>query len=138
VKSVLQKTQPFFDFCKQLFVFALILYLVLFLLETVFPGFVSYNFDLNKILVVVFVLGFLSVFAQEEKAEQKKEKTRKFTRKDFTFLCILGFLVGIVVFIKTDTDVLTRVMSGVLGGFVISLVAWILLFIDDVEEKETV
>lgn len=138
MKSVLQKTQPFFDFCKQLFVFALILYLVLFLLETVFPGFVSYNFDLNKILVVVFVLGFLSVFAQEEKAEQKKEKTRKFTRKDFTFLCILGFLVGIVVFIKTDTDVLTRVMSGVLGGFVISLVAWILLFIDDVEEKETV
>ena len=137
MKSVLQRIQPFFDLCKQLFVFALILYLVLFILETILPGFVSYNFDLNKVLLVVFIFGLLSVFAREEKEQNKKEEVRKFTKKDFIFLGVLGLVIGIVVFTKSDTDMMTKIVSGFLGGFVVSLTAWILLFVNDEDEGDT-
>ena len=137
MKSVLQKVQPFFDFCKQLFVFALILYLVLFILETILPGFVSYNFDLNKVLLVVFIFGLLSVFAREEKEQNKKEEVRKFTKKDLIYLGSVGIVVGIVVFVKSDTNMMTKIVSVFLGGFVVSLMAWILLFVNDADEGET-
>ena len=53
------------------FIITLVLYLALFLLENIFTGFVSNNFDLNIILIPLFILGVLTaIFPQLEALPQ--------------------------------------------------------------------
>ena len=62
---------------KSLFVVSLIIYLVGFLLEITFPGFISNSLNLNWVLGIVLLLGLLAAFSEEEAEEKEVEKPKK-------------------------------------------------------------
>lgn len=114
MKKILSLLRPIFEFSGFLFPFALVFYLILFLLENVFTGFVSNLFDLNYFLIPIIVFGFLAAFASHQQ-EQDKPATR------WDFILIAGLVVLSFVILVYRT--------GDLGGtgFVISLISSILI-----------
>ena len=66
----------FFKLAKELFAFFLVLYLILFLLETIFPGFASNNFSLDWMLGIVLLSGIIAAF-DPEKPKKKNKKSNK-------------------------------------------------------------
>ena len=70
--------KSFFKLAKELFAFSLVLYLILFLSETIFPGFVSNNFSLDWVLGIVLLSGIIAAFDPEKlKKNLEEEKSNK-------------------------------------------------------------
>jgi len=63
----------FFSLIKGGFIFLLVIYLVLFIIEIVLPGFVSYSINLNWILYGVIGLGIASSLIPEKTIEENLE-----------------------------------------------------------------
>lgn len=116
MKKILSLLRPIFEFSGFLFPFALVFYLILFLLENVFTGFVSNIFDLNYFLIPVVVFGFLAAFASHQQEQDKPA-----TKWDFILIAGLVVLSFVILVYKT----------GDLGwiGFVISLISSILILL---------
>ena len=70
---------------KEFFVFALIFYLILFILENFFPGFVSNNFSLNYVLFTVIYASVLFVGSVTTKFSSRR-------------LNQVSFVIGVVIF----------------------------------------
>lgn len=122
---------------KELFIISLIFYLILFLLEIIFPGFVSYNFNLNWVLGLVLALGLIAAFAPEV-SKEKVEGEGKPKILDYITSVFLGILGGVLVFVKMGfTSYLSLIVAGVVGVLIIAF-SLILLTVQDeeVEEKE--
>ena len=93
---------------KNLFVVALIIYLVGFLLEIVLPGFVSNSFNLNWVLGVVLILGVLAAFAPED--QEEPEIVEKPKNSDYFMIAGLGIVGGLLMFYKSDLNLVPRIL----------------------------
>ena len=130
-KSTLQTT---LSIAKELFIFSLIFYLILFILETIFPGFVSYNFSLNWALGGVLLLGLIAAFAPEEpKGEEEKGKPKII---DYSTAAFLGFCGGAIIFYKIQLDLPARLIVSSIAGVLIVVLSLVLLTVEDEEVKE--
>lgn len=113
-----------------LFSYTLLAYLVLFLLENVFPGFVSNTFDPNLLLIPVVILGIASAFAPE-----KKKKNEPPTLKDLITVVIMTVLSGVIIYYKTKELGATALVISIVGALLVLLVATALLFAPEEKEK---
>lgn len=121
---------------KELFIFSLIFYLILFILETVFPGFVSNNFDLNYALVAVVGLGFLAALAPEQPETGEKKDKPKIT--DYLISIFLGLLGGILMFYRLPLALVPRAITATICTLFIVGISLVLLLVEDkeIEERE--
>jgi len=123
-----------------IFSYSFILYLILFLLETIFPGFVSNNFSLNYILIPTFIFGALSVIFPV--AEEEKKPTKPASKFDLILLVVLSIGSFFLIFYKFKIDNLILKLTVSLLSSILTLVLGVLLlyFPDEqegVEVKET-
>lgn len=120
---------------KQLFSFSLVFYLILFLLETLFPGFVSDNFSLNWILGEVLILGVITAFLPESEEPVKDTKPILF---DYIFTIGLGIISSALIFwkVKLDSVFLHWLVSVSSGLLIIFMGIVVLAMPDELEEEE--
>lgn len=133
MKNIFDKIRPFFILIREIFPYALLLYLFFFLLEVLLPGFVSNNFDLNYLLVAVLILGFFSVFAPP--IEKKEEPPQKSDRNLIVILTILSFLV---LFFRTKDMGLSGLVISLVGSLLVAGMSVILIYFPDDDEEEPV
>lgn len=134
MKNIYNRIKPFFSLAQGLFPYVLIFYLILFLLENLFTGFVSNNFNLNWILGAVLLLGFLSAFAPEVVSEEIEKLPQK---NDYILIIVMGAIAGIIMFAKLDIGIIARLLtSGITGAIIIFLGNYILTAKDEEETEE--
>lgn len=123
---------------KELFIFSLIFYLILFILETIFPGFVSYNFSLNWVLGGVLLLGLIAAFAPPEETSFAKASEDQGKPKiiDYSTSIFLGILGGVLIFSKVQLDLGPRLAVSIIAGAIITTLSLVLLTVEDEEVKE--
>ncbi|MBU1499475.1 hypothetical protein KKE48_01235, partial [Patescibacteria group bacterium] len=120
---------------KSLFVVALIVYLVFFLLEITFPGFISNNFNLNYVLVVVLILGVLASLAPDE--EKKEEIVEKPSKTDYLMFVGLAIVGGLLMFYKSDLNLVPRILFSVfVAGFITAISLYLLTAKDEEDSEE--
>lgn len=127
--------KPIFLIARELFPYILIIYLILFLLENLFIGIVSNNFNLNWILGVALGLGLLSVFAPEISEEPVANQPQ---RSDYILVVVLAIIGGIIIFAKVELAGLVRWMTAGVSAGLIALVGVVLLGKDEEIEDEPV
>jgi len=117
-----------------IFSYSFILYLVLFLLETIFPGFVSNNFSLNYVLIPVFIFGILSViFPQAEEKEKPKKPVSK-----VDLILILALSVGsfFLIFYKFNIDnLILKLTVSLLSSVLTFILGVVILYFPDEQEE---
>jgi hypothetical protein len=119
-----------------IFSYSFILYLILFLLETIFPGFVSNNFSLNYVLIPVLFFGVLSaIFPPAEEEDKQKKPASKF---DLIVLVVLSVGSFLLIFYKFKIDSLILKLTVSLLSSILTLVLGVLLlyFPDEQEGRE--
>ena len=119
---------------KNLFVVSLIIYLVLFLLEITLPGFISNNFNLNWVLGVVLILGVLAAFAPED--QEEPEIVEKPKNSDYFMIAGLGIVGGLLMFYKSDLNLVPRILFSLFVAVFITAVSLYLLLAKDEEISE--
>ena len=124
------------SWAKNLFVVALIIYLVGFLLEITLPGFISNNFNLNYVLIVVLILGVMAALApEEEKEEEIIEKPKK---ADYLMFVGMGLVGGLLMFYKSDLNLVPKILFSLFIAVFITAVSLFLLLTKDEEDSEDV
>ena len=120
---------------KSLFVVALIIYLVGFLLEITFPGFISNNFNLNWVLGGVLVLGVLAALAPDE--ETKEKIVEKPSKTDYLMFAGMGIIGGLLMFYKSDLDLVPRILFSLfVAGFIMAISLYLLTAKDEEEPED--
>ena len=119
---------------KSLFVVSLIIYLVGFLLEITFPGFISNNFNLNWVLGAVLLLGVLAALAPEE--DIKEEKVEKPDKTDYLMFVGLGIVGGLLMFYKSDLNIVPKIFFSLFIAVFITAASLFLLLTKDEESPE--
>lgn len=117
------------EIINHLFQSLLVLYLVLLLIEQIWPGTVSFYFNLNYLLAIVIIAGILDVFSEHKITE--KEKPNKFTHIFIYILGVLGF--AIIKYKTSQLGWLSWVVS-ITSGILIILLS--LLVLEEDEETE--
>ncbi len=113
------------ELINHLFQTLLITYLLLLLIEQIYPGFVSTYLNLNYLLVIVILSGILDVFTELPK---KKEKI---TKKDYILIYTLGILGAIIIKFKTaELNYLSWIIS-IIAGILIILLSHLILEEDE-------
>ena len=126
MKKILKAIRDFFPY-------ALLLYLIFFLLEIFLPGFVSNNFDLNYLLVAVLILGFFSVFAPPiEKEEEPPQKS------DRNLIIILSIISFFVLFFRTMDMGASGLVIAIVGSLIVAGMSIILIYLPNDDEEEPV
>ena len=100
----------------------LITYLVLLLLEQVWPGLVSTYFRLNYLLIIVIIAGIFDVFSEHLKKPDEKIRTR-----DYIFITILGILGFAIIKFKTDKLGFLSWIISIIAGILIILLSILVL-----------
>jgi len=118
---------------REIFPYALLFYLILFLLENLFPGFVSNNFSLNWVLVTVLASGLLAAFAPEEVGIEPEKPAGI---KDYLLVGVLAIAGSAVIYAKLETGSVLRWATTVVSAIVISLVGIVTLTGGDEETEE--
>ena len=128
-----------FSAAKNLFVVALIIYLVGFLLEITLPGFISNSFNLNWVLGAVLVLGVLAAVAPEEESPFVKttgDEVEKPNKTDYLMVIGLGIIGGLLMFYKSDLNLVPRILFSIFVAVFITAVSLYLLLVKDEEISE--
>lgn len=92
---------------SKLYKYILFLYIFLFCIEIILPGFISNNFDLNIVLGIAILIGILSIFFHKE--------NNKIDIKSNLFVVILALIFGIYISFKTIEFNLNEKIILVLG-----------------------
>jgi hypothetical protein len=104
------------ELVNHLFQTLLVTYLILLLIEQIYPGFVSTYLNLNYLLILVIASGIADVFTEKKKI---KEKT---TKKDYYLIYALGILGTIIIKYKTtELGYLSWIISIIAGILIILL-----------------
>ena len=113
------------ELINHLFQTLLVTYLILLLLEQIFPGFVSTYLNINYLLVLTIAAGILDVFSEHEVIKQRIK------RKDILFIYVLGILGTIIIKYKTiDLGYLSWIIS-IIAGILIILLSHLILEEDE-------
>lgn len=125
---------------SELFQVSLVTYLILLLIETIDPGFVSNVFNLNYLLILVLVSGVLKVLPLSEKKyfDQwdlidlglekwiNKLKPKGLSENDFYFILLVGFGGGILVYYKTQDLGQISIIISVITTIIIFLMSYLI------------
>lgn len=112
------------------FIIILVLYLVLFLLENIFTGFVSNNFDLNLILIPLFILGILTaIFPQPELPPQ----VTKPSMLDYLMVGVFTELTFFIVWYKLIDLGIISLYIALGSSLIVLLVSIMILFFPEDE-----
>ena len=112
---------------QQLFIILLVTYLVLLLIETIFPESVSRYLNLNYWLIAVIITGVVTVLSRQESGtlKEKDEKTIN-TGSIITFVCI-GLIGAALIWYKTREIGWLSYLISLVGGtliVVLSILIW--------------
>ncbi|OGE10646.1 hypothetical protein A3H87_00735 [Candidatus Curtissbacteria bacterium RIFCSPLOWO2_02_FULL_42_37] len=133
---VLVSLKKSLNLAKELFIFFLIFYLILFVLETLFAGFVSNNFSLNWVLAIVLVIGVAAALAPEETGTKTEEEEGP-RIIDYLTSATLGIIGAILIFYKAPIENFTlRLTTSIIAGSLVIILSIILLTTKDEEVKE--
>lgn len=114
-----------------LFQALLVIYLLLLLIEQIWPGIASNHFNLNYLLILVIIIGVLDVFS-----EHKKPKKERIKWQDYAFIFVLGILGFVIIKFKTSQlDWLSWLIS-IIAGILIILLSMLVLEEDEDEKKK--
>src|SRR3989338_7720492 len=117
------------ELIADIFKISLLSYLVFYLIEDFFPGFVSGFFSMNILLGIVAGSGVFTVVSQKEESKEGegKESKNKIRARDIVFIVILSIIAGGLIYIKTkDLGKLGLVIS-IISGIIILLMSILLL-----------
>jgi len=131
MKEILSLLRPILKFSAFLFPFVLVFYLILFLLENIFPGFVSNVVDLNYFLIPVLVFGLLAAFANKEEERNEKEPTRW----DFMLIAGLTALSFVILLYKTANLGWMGFLISLISSSLISLVSLVIIVPEAAENQ---
>ena len=109
-------------FAQAFFQYLLITYLILLLIETLKEGFVSFFFNLNILLVVILINGFIIVLTHHDKLEAINFTSKKITRSDveYTVTFALGGAL-LVYFLMQELGVLSFILAALTAVIIIFL-----------------
>ncbi len=111
---------------NHIFQILLVTYLILLLIEQIWPGVVSVYLNLNYLLVIVIISGILDVFS--EHPIRAKEIIKK---RDYFFIIVLGIVGFAIIKYKTSAlDWLSWVIS-IIAGILIILLSLLVLEEED-------
>ena len=121
-------------FVQQLFVTLLVTYLLLLLIETIFPDSVSRYLNLNYWLIAVIVTGIITVLTRQEITKpQEKEEKHPDTGNIIVLICI-GVIGAALIWYKTREIGWLSYLISIVGGAMIVLLS-MLIWQNDGEEK---
>lgn len=118
-------------FARDVFPYILLSYLIFFLLENLFVGFVSNNFSLNWVLIAVLISGFLAAFSPDE--EKNREENKEVTSSDYFLIAGLGLLGALIIYAKMDASFVERMSTAIVSAGLIAGLGWVVLKGDDKE-----
>jgi hypothetical protein len=123
-----------------LFSYSFVFYLILYLLETILPGFVTDNFSLNWILVPTLIFGVLSAIFPASEDEGKAKEIKKTSLFDLIFTIALSIGSFFLIFYKFKIDNLTLKWAVSLLSSILTLFLGLMLlyFPDDLVEEEEI
>ena len=143
-----KKFSAYFEFIADilsiLFSYSFVFYLILYLLETIIPGFVTDNFSLNWVLVPTLVFGVLSAIfpipEDEERSLPAGRQVKPATKFDLIFTIALAIGSFFLIFFKFKIDNLTLkwVVSLISSFLTLFLGLMLLYFPDDLVEEEEI
>ncbi|MDO8517443.1 MAG: hypothetical protein Q7S33_04955 [Nanoarchaeota archaeon] len=114
------------EIVNYLFQSLLVAYLILLLIEQIWPTTVSLYVNLNYLLIAVIVSGILDVFSYHEIQKYKKPNW-----KDYSLISILGVLGFIVIKYKTIELGWLSWLISIIAGILIILLSILVLEEDD-------
>ena len=117
------------ELIAEIFKISLLSYLIFYLIEDFFPGFVTNFFSMNILLGIVAGSGVFTVISQKEESKEGegKEAKNKIRARDIVFIVILSIIAGGLICIKTkDLGKLGLVIS-IISGIIILLMSILLL-----------
>jgi hypothetical protein len=124
----------FKEVISRVFQSLLVVYLILLLVEQVFPGRISFYFNLNYLLIAVIVFGVLDVFSNKNfEDKSKKEASKGISWKDYVFISILAVLGFAIIKYKTSELGWLSWLISIIAGVLIYLLS--LLVLEEDEEK---
>lgn len=101
----------------------LIFYLILFILENLFAGFVSHNFDLNILLIPLFIFGVASALFPIP-----KQKHKPVSRFDYLIIVLLTVLTFVIIFVKTSMLGQAGIVLSFISSLLVLFVSLMVLF----------
>lgn len=128
------------EFIVEIFKISLLSYLLFYLIEDFFPGFVSSFFSMNILLGIVVGSGVFTVVSQEPAsakatAGEGRVERNKIRVRDIVFIVILSIIAGGLIYLKTkDLGKLGLVIS-IISGIIILLMSILLLIEDDYDKR---
>ncbi len=117
------------EIINHLFQALLITYLILLLVEQIWPTTVSLYFNINYLLLAVIIAGILDIFSEHQ---EKKEKKSKWW--DYGFVSALGILGFIIIKFKTEELGWLSWLISIIAGILIILLS--ILVLEDEKESE--
>jgi hypothetical protein len=121
---------------QQLFMILLVTYLLLLMIETIFPESVIRYLNLDYWLIAVIVAGLVTIFTRPEskKTEDKDEKAFD-SGNIFTLVCI-GVIGAAIIWYKTREIGWFSYLVSIVGGILIVLLSALTMQKDGKEESE--
>ncbi|MBN2169482.1 MAG: hypothetical protein JW738_09580 [Actinobacteria bacterium] len=88
---------------RDLFLISLVLYIFLFILETVKPGFVSFFFNINILVLVILISGFIMVFSTALKPENEVSIIDEIIEKQpILYVAIIAIIFTVLLFLASN------------------------------------
>lgn len=120
----------------EIFKISLLSYLLFYLIEDFFPGFVSSFFSMNILLGIVVGSGVFTVVSQEPAsakatAGEGRVEGNKIRVRDIVFIVILSIVAGGLIYLKTKDLGKLGLAISIISGIIILLMSVLLLIEDD-------
>ncbi|HLD62117.1 MAG TPA: hypothetical protein VI998_04060 [Patescibacteria group bacterium] len=117
------------ELVSEIFKISLLSYLVFYLIEDFFPGFVSGFFNMNILLGIVVGSGVFTVISQKEESKEGegKEVKNKIRARDIVFIVILSIIAGGLIYLKTKDLGKLGLAISIISGIIILLMSILLL-----------
>ena len=118
------------EILSELFKASLIAFLILYLADDMFTGFVSDYFNINIVLIIALISGILTVAL---KVEMPEKTPMIFRKSDYLYLAILSFGSMILIYYRLiDLGKIAYLIS-IIAGIMIFLIS-VLLYKDSTNE----
>src|SRR3989338_9937434 len=117
------------ELIAEIFKISLLSYLVFYLIEDFFPGFVSGFCSMNILLGIVAGSGVFTVISQKEESKESegKEAKNKIRARDIIFIVILSIIAGGLIYLKTKSLGGLGLAISIISGIIILLMSILLL-----------
>jgi len=117
------------ELVSEVFKISLLSYLLFYLIEDFFPGFVSSFFSMNILLGIVVGSGVFTVISQKEESKEGegKEAKNKIRARDIVFIVMLSIISGGLIYLKTKDLGKLGLAISIISGIIILLMSILLL-----------